>query len=248
MKKEVFCESYRDSSELSEYHYISGESLEDISCHTKVEDLGKIIGSGYNTIVIIPNKEYNLASFDNAVLVITREEQKYDYIESLCNEYQDLNCEELSSDSEMYKNIFEGYEKELAKFPDSEPNPWKLFYMTKLEVIALRRTPILTAMRKFTERHSENEYASGHQSLNIKEIGKEILRFKKYEILMPENEPLQMFKDLDRKVMKALKIALTALNKMNMKDNFHFDLHSEQFSLFNGELICIDPAIFNKDW
>jgi hypothetical protein len=192
---------------------------------------GVVLGAGTQSLVFLPFEELKgSTSIKDPVLVITREEEKKDFFNQLFKDttakIENINEEKLSIDSK-------------SLFLKLKENGWTYFYSTKLKPLDIKEDEhLLSALEEINIK--QIYYDS--ETINVSEIMEEI-----------ENEYL-FYSDLDeikpftQAIFSAIEKSLYSIKHSNINSRFLLDLHHEQFGLYNGEIFCLDPVLYNTDY
>lgn len=195
----------------------------------KLKELGELLGTGATTAVIKVSDKVNTSNIKDAVLHITREPQKFDYLSSLFKgssleiekfDYNRVDCK--------YKEMFFLLKEEgLLLYFTTKMDPQR--EKEKMIVLNTAMDDVCIFFRK-TRFNSDN--------LPVKNIMTRLIGvIDEFTIQINQSEQI---------ILSAIERSLLAVSKTENLNDFKLDLHSGQFCSHNGELFCIDPIYFGE--
>ena len=194
-----------------------------------LKKLGNIIGSGATTVVIKVNEAINSSNIENAVLHITREPQKFDYLSTLFkNTSLEIELFDIEKAGTEYKKLFNKLKKEgLYLYFTTEMSPQKREDHRIILNSAMDDVSTFFRKKRFTS-----------ESLPVKDI--------MIQLRLSINEFTDKMDKVELIIVNAIENGLKAISMTDGLEDFKLDLHSQQFCSYNGELFCIDPIYFGE--
>ena len=201
-----------------------------------LDDIGELLATGSQTIVITPTPKFKaLTNIKDPVVIFTKDRLKLTVLKKIIPETAEIE--------DVYFSMSE--ELENAGF--------YLFFCTKFEEFNIPYDSVISeAMSIYIEMLDEKEENETKKTLDPQ---KELLDFSNAidkAILVWEGDEevarsKKVFEDA-KDIALAFYEALEAVNRSEIGDSeeFAIDLHEMQFVKHNGELICIDPVIFEN--
>jgi hypothetical protein len=202
---------------------------EDLKQDFDYKKIGNIIATGSTTIIIEPNKKYNVSKIKNPVLHITKDKIKKEFLKKLFLntevEIEDLKTKKLP---QATREIIEYLQKQGIIF----------YYSTKMESYQIDDEELLYGIEAINTNNWDIKYNS--KNFDVNDFCDNL---KKQVEMRLENETLDKYQEL---IIDKIKESLKAVKQINK--TFKIDLHDEQFCIYKNKVFCIDPVLFtNKE-
>lgn len=198
------------------------------------------------------------------VFIVSKEYGKEKYLKNLR-----LNIEE-----NIFPDYFS---LELKKELLNLKSEFSYFVMDKLEEFDLYKTekdsyiiddyasPVISQVLRAISMYKSDSCLIPREFESVEELKKELPEILEYyKILCNEEfdnlsekqreldtmilkQALYNYQTYSMKVLRAVKKSLNAVINSKIEGSFVLDLHSDQFMLHNGDIICIDPVMFNYE-
>ncbi len=195
-----------------------------------IEALGSIIGSGAFTIAIEPFYFIkNHSKLKNPILIISKDKFKKRIANALFKGFvEEVKIENLSDD---YRYIFEELKEYNIEY----------FFMEKIQETYLNFKNIDRALTNIQRNYQNSPFDLNHFSVEIfiNDIKDEYKHIFQKDIKKNKNDVL---------ILNSIKRSLNKIKRLNVKDLCVLDIHSEQFGLLNGKIVCYDCLNFDESY
>jgi len=207
------------------------------------------ISSGMHTVVLEHEDK-------NKVILITQEKEKYTFLSKL-KERERFHLKKIKKAPSNLPEAITFAVQENKTLTMFEMNRASDFTEKYIESIVGKKFSFSNVLRDFTFGDDPYYPTIFSSSQELKERKDELINdlekrlednsVEIFEEFKTDIEFFQKYNDLSKQLIDSLSNSFDSVIDLNTNKSFVMDLHSEQFVLINGKLICVDPVMFNYE-